>query len=349
MRFRIIIAVIVILVIGLAFFCYNPFGLDYMNSNEHIVFCSKNWRYTMAVVSDRGNVYLNSGRLEESQNFGIEDTHKFNCHNPKKYVEIYSKENAQVVSLTNYGGTIITNQKDVYIFQNGNSQYRTPTYILTGYSQAMLWDNDTLYLLSDSGDFGYIHIDKPDDFRIIKSNVKKFVIAEKGKETMAFVLSNNERLYFLKQAELMDNNENYIDGIVDFDILVPHSQLLIFSCLNTHSEASFLMGDYDLSFDDLNNSHYHFTKTGDNMVSVVSYGRGIAMLDNSHRVYLYGNDLDGSGDGWSFSPDLEFKGDQIAENVDSVFGGYLNLDIIKQDGEFIYYGLTADQTYNAIN
>lgn len=73
---RILIISLLVLIVCITTFLiwYNVFdttGLIYLSDSEHIVSFDSTGSYTVAVVSDTGNVYINSDRLDDDMNFGL--------------------------------------------------------------------------------------------------------------------------------------------------------------------------------------------------------------------------------------------------------------------------------------
>lgn len=331
-----VITFIIVLSLGVIFYfnLFDTSGLVYLNKNEQIKYFDSEWK-TLSVVSETGNCYITGERLTNEKNYGIENIRKYNNHPLNQYVQIYDKGDAVSMNINQYGGTIITKTNDVYAFLNGNDSYRTPTYLCSGYTEAVLGDESKIYLLSKNGNFGYVTADKPDDFSLIGQDVTAFNVEYKKSPDSIFVLTKNHNLYILKPNETIQSSQNHIDNILDFDVLVPHGDLCVFSIVDGKRDAYVFMRDYELTYDNFSNINL-FQKTGENISSVTSYDSGIAMMYENGDVALFGSDFDESPD------DMEFTGDIVLSDVKAVFGGYKNLVLIKSNGEFNYYGKLPD-------
>lgn len=331
-----VISLIIVLSLG-AIFYFNLFdtsGLVYLDKNEQIKYFDSEWK-TLSVVSETGNCYITGERLTNEKNYGIENIRKYNNHPLNQYVQIYDKGDAVSMNINQYGGTIITKTNDVYVFLNGNDSYRTPTYLCSGYTEAVLGDESKIYLLSKNGNFGYVTVDKPDDFSLIGQNVTAFKVEYKKSPDSIFVLTKNHNLYILKPNETIQSSQNHIDNILDFDVLVPHGNLCVFSIVDDKRDAYVFMRDCELTYDNFSNISL-FQKAGKNISSVTSYDSGIAMMYENGDVALYGSDFDESPD------NIEFTGEIVFSDVKAAFGGYKNLVLIKSNGEFNYYGKLPD-------
>lgn len=334
------------LLISMVFaFHYNNFdtkGVVYLENKYDIKYlCVHGRRY--CAISNSGNCYIGGGELRENSNYGVENIRTYNNFqnvnsDKSSFVRIYDKGDAVYAKITPYGGAIITENNDVYVFLNGNEKYRTPTYLCTGYESAIVGNDSKVYLLSQNGVLEYIDINNPDKKRFIGDNIKKFDYERKSNIYSIFALTNDNKLYIINPDEQIENNEKYLSDITDFDILVPHEALCVFTYVNTKGTAYFLMDDLEIDYNDLNDSSF-FWRRGKNIKSVTAYDGGIAMLDDKGDLYLYGDDF--------HYPDgmREFNEDLVFSDVAAVFGGTDTLAILKTDGKFYHYGKQADLAY----
>lgn len=301
----------------------------YFDESESIKQADSFW-YTTAIVSNSGNCYV-KGNLTQSINYGVKDVPP-SLLMKNGFIRLYDKGDAADINITSIGGCIITESNDVYVFLNKSADYAVPTYLCSGYTQACIWDDTHIYLLSDKGEFGYISLDNPGSFTKIAHNIKKFRIEVKEKtDPTIFVLSENEKLYILDCNEEFNENENFIDNVIEFDLLVPHTKLSILSILTKEHDAFCRFGDYSLNYEGINERS--FEKIGENISSVTSYGKGVAMIDKQGRASLYGYGFNSNSDSGEF-----FDSEVVFENVKAVFGGDYYLIVIMSDDTYLYFG-----------
>lgn len=334
----VVVCVSLLFAVALCFVFYFNFidtlGLKYMGENESIVYFDSEWN-TYSVVSSDGNCYITGERLTNDKNYGIDNVRKYNNHPINRYVRIYDRGDAAFISINQFGGAIITNTDDVYVFLNNSKIDKTPTLICSGYSNAVVGDNERIYLLSKTGEFGYVTADNPNEFLLIGTNVTSFNVVNKGSVDSVFALTGDHRLYILEPDENIDNNKKYINNIYDFDVLVPHSDLCVLSVIDNKKDAYILMRNNDVTYDNFSDIH-QFQKTGENVYSVTSYDRGVAMMYDNGDVALYGSDFE-------IPDNLEFHGDVLFSNTKEVFGGYNSLVLIDSNEKTNYYGRTPDE------
>lgn len=338
----IIIASIFVLSIGYLIYynLFDTFGLVFLPDDENITYASHHWDAT-AVVSDSGNCYI-GGHVDERRNYGVENTRKFKNQYSlfrNDYVRIYDKGNAKTINIKSNGGTIITEDNEVYIFVNGDESYRTPAYLCKGYTSAVIGYDSKIYMLSENGDLVYAEIETPENVKLIGKNIKEFNVEYKDDVKSIFALTNDNKLYIINTDEQIENSEKYLENITDFDVLVPHSNMFVLSLLDNNKDAYVLMGDLNITYENIYKFNPPFKKVGENISSVTSYEKGIAMMDDDSNVSLYGSDLDEIFDNWEFTGEVEFT------DVKAVFGGYRFLMIIKNNGKNYRYGREFDGSW----
>ena len=344
MKNRYTILISVLLPIALIIFvCFSiNTSSRFLNSDSDIIFSDSDSN-TIGIVTKNGNCYV-KGNITAERNYGVENP-PASLFRSDDFLKIYDKGNAKTINITSKGGTIITDSGEVYVFINDNKNYMLPVCFTTGYSQACVWDPSHIYLLSIDGDFGYVSIDSPDSFHLIKKNVRKFIIEGQTLEQgeVAFVLTNDNQLFVCPRDE--EGSVGSVNGILDFDVLCPHTKLLIISLLDTEHRAYYCIGDYDLSFETLSDRSI-YTECGSNIESVVSYSKGIAMLNSQNEVSIYGSDYKHN----SSEADHVFKGEVVIEGALGVYGGDYNLIVSKETGGFEIYGRNSyDATYKLIS
>lgn len=333
------------LLISMVFaFHYNNFdtkGVVYLENKYDIKYlCVHGRRY--CAISNSGNCYIGGGELRENSNYGVENIRTYNNFqnvnsDKSSYVRIYDKGDAVYAKITPYGGAIITENNDVYVFLNGNEKYRTPTYLCTGYESAIVGNDSKVYLLSQNGVLEYIDINNPEKTHIIGENIRKFNYVSKDDVFSIFALTNDNDLYIINPDEQIENNKKYLSGMTDFDVLIPHGDLCVFGYVNMEGETYMLNGDVGISYDTFTDESAYI-KTGENIHSVTAYDSGLAMLDDKGNLSLYGDDFH-SSDNYP-----EFNGEVVFTDVEAVFGGYRVLAILKNNGDFYQYGSQVDQS-----
>lgn len=315
--------------LGIYFLFFDTSSLVFLD-NEKVIGGSNFWGKTL-VVSQKGDVYINSGSLSKEGNYGVKNVRQYNLHVANNFVQIYDGKDAVNANISGNGGCIVTGTHKVYLFKNDDEYYKTPQLLCEGYTQAFLSSGSTVHLLDENGDLGFIIINSPDDFIKIGGNVKKFLVVEKHENNLILALTDDHKLYFLSRDETLNDCQSYLDNIADFDCLVPHIHRLVFSLLDVDGNASYLMGDYDLTYESISDTK--FTTTGKSIAKVASYDGGIAMIDTKNDLMLYGSYFNHDGE-WSYeSPDL--KGESYQNNVTTVISGNNSFYIIKEDGSLI--------------
>ena len=341
MKKKIIISVIALVVVILGFICYlnlfDTLGLVYLQKNENIKYANSAWN-TIAVVSDTGNCYIGGDYLTNEINYGVENIRKYKNRPLDKYVRIYDKGDAKSIKINYNGGTIVTKNNEVYIFINNNEDYKTPTYLCKGYTNAVIGYDSKVYMLSGNGDLVYVNSNTPQEVNLIGNNIKEFNVVEKNNVESLFALTNDGKLYILNTNEQIKDSNKYFENISDFDVLVPHQNMCVLSILENNNNAYVFMEDSGINYESFTEMSTSFKKVGENISSVTSYGKGIAMMDNNSNVSLYGSDLDEPMDNW------EFHGEVVFNDVESVFGGHKSLMIIKNNGEYYHYGAQLDSS-----
>ena len=323
------------------FFVLDTTGVVCLEDKSDVKYFSSVW-HPYCVVSGSGDCYIGGDNLTKDKNYGVENIRTFNnTFNVNlidaEYVRIYDKGDAVYAKITRYGGAIITENNDVYVFLNGNEKYRTPTYLCTGYESAIVGNDSKVYLLSQNGVLEYIDINNPEKTHIIGENIRKFNYVSKDDVFSIFALTNDNDLYIINPDEQIENNKKCLSGMTDFDVLIPHGDLCVFGYVNMEGETYMLNGDVGISYDTFTDESAYI-KTGENIHSVTAYDSGLAMLDDKGNLSLYGDDFH-SSDNYP-----EFNGEVVFTDVEAVFGGYRVLAILKNNGDFYQYGSQVDQS-----
>lgn len=217
---------------------------------------------------------------------------------------------------------------------NGSETYRTPTYFCSGFVCADKIDNTALFLLSEKSDLVEYSFNGSTDRRVVGKNIKKFCLGKQNDITI-FALTDDNKLYILRNGEKLTGQTPYIDHIIDFDFYSTSSQCCVLSLLTDDHMAFGVMGNYELSYEVLSNENIRIPYDID-IISVTSYSGGIAMLDNNSDVKIYGAQITDTSGGWAF------RGESVFHNVSSVCGDSQSLCVIKKDGTLLKYGHHAD-------
>lgn len=333
------IIVVVILIVYFAFF--NTIGLVLKPDNETIKSLSVCGRSTVAAVTDSGNVYVKWYATEEN-NFGVDRIWQYHNRKADSFARIYDKNNAVSVSIVEGGGCIITNESAVYVFINGNDNFKTPTYLCSGYSKAYL-AGDEVYLLTNDGKFGFVSIDHPDDFTVIGNDVVDFDIEYSNglyPYNVYFALTSDNRLYVSEFGKTFEDCNQYLDRIIDFDTISFCADLseddrmkkyIEISLVDSSHQAYWYEGDLGESLSYISDKS-NYTLSGSNIQSAVAYSRGIAMLSSNGDTSFYGHDYD------YFGLERFFIGEVIFHNVKSLYSGDSNLIVQYENGDLEYYG-----------
>ena len=257
-------------------------------------------------------------------------------------VEIETQKGDAVKAyLTTYGGAILTEQDEVYLFLNGDTEgYQTPTLFCSGYTDLEIY-SDTVYLLSGKDEFGYMTVDSPGDFHILAENVRKFRFAVNNQNhVVAFLLMNDNRLYVYDTNESFNPDAEHFKNITDFDYCSKSTEFKVLCIQDSLCDVYYyVLSEEELSYEAIQT--HSGEKTGENVAKITAYGTGVAMLDDDNNLYLYGGDMDRH-----YS--REFTGEKVMANVSLVAGSSDSLFVVKTDGSYHYYGNNGDNTYNTI-
>ena len=327
-----------VLLAALAYiFLFNTIGIVTKTDNETVISVSASGK-TIAAVVDSGDVYV-KGEITSDYNYGMNRILQYNHLYADQFARIYDKKDAVSVNLSESGGCIVTNQSDVYVFVNGSEKYKIPTYLCSGYIKAYLAGDD-IYLLCADGRFGFVNIEKPDDFTVLGSNVIDFDVEYSDSiypYGICFALTENNRLYASELGKALHDNEQYIDDVIGFDVIAFCADLTDDDTMKKYVEVSLLDSDYhaywfegdlDKDFSRIIDKK-NYTVTGSDIHHVVSFPRGIAMLNQEGEVVLYGYD---------FWHEDFFTGETVFTNVETVFSGNNHLIILYKNGVVDYYG-----------
>ena len=318
--------------------------LTYLNGNTEISDVSITGYNTLAVGED-GNVYYRGNIIEHFTN-GVsgELSGEINTSNflmGMKFIRMYDKGDAVKAYLTTYGGAILTEQDEVYLFLNGDTEgYQTPTLFCSGYTDLEIY-SDTVYLLSGKDEFGYMTVDSPGDFHILAENVRKFRFAVNNQNhVVAFLLMNDNRLYVYDTNESFNPDAEHFKNITDFDYCSKSTEFKVLCIQDSLCDVYYyVLSEEELSYEAIQT--HSGEKTGENVAKITAYGTGVAMLDDDNNLYLYGGDMDRH-----YS--REFTGEKVMANVSLVAGSSDSLFVVKTDGSYHYYGNNGDNTYNTI-
>lgn len=308
-------------------------NIDYITKDEGIIDVAFHWNM-IGIVSTKGNCYV-KGPVSNINNYGLEEVPSSSFQRDN-FMCIYNKGDAVSISLSRYGGIIINEMNGVYIFVNCSQKYSSPTLLCNGYVQAYFWDKDHIYLLSQNGDFGYVTLDDPTNFNRIGNNVSKFIVDVKNASAQQtlFALTKNNRLYILSADEVMSKSSDFINGITDFDLVVPHTELCVFTLKDEQSNSYLCMGNYDLSFESLSDKS-KYIQCNNNTALLASYRNGAATLDSSGNVAIYGSEPHYSNDDNDY---FDYNGEILFTKANGIYGGIFNLIVTFEDGHYECFG-----------
>lgn len=321
--------------------------LHFLNSEEKIqTVCSISHRNITALTTDGGNCYIRGTNFDNHNNYGVENVEQFNSRfdspfdnvSGDDYVMIYDKGNASKISVSEYGGIIITNDNCMYVFVNGNSYYRLPLLFDENCTDGYLYDSDTIYLLKENGDFGYVDINSPKHFNIIGKDIIKFRFQQithfHGDITdNIFLLNKDGQLFITDNKQCVTNDVKFIPNVADFEV-----------CNN--SNAAYLTKDGALWYCDYYNSDIDIDYLMDNskiqelhqndIKSFSLYSGGIVFLYDNGNVYIHGYDFD-------YDIERDSIHDQLfAAHCRNISSGLNNISLIDYDGRLSFYGTTPD-------
>ena len=364
--YKLFIVVLIVLISLSLSGCYqlmNVFadkdGLLIMSEDERIVDLDC-IGHLSAIVSDRGNCYVNGEGLHGNRYYGLneESRSKYNRFY-NTYVGIYDGGNAVSIELSADGGCIITDKQEVYLFLNKNFSsdtlqpdnsdvsFQTPKLFCTGYVDAKLGNDERLYLLKENGDFGYVTVSEAEDYHNLSHNIMKFQLTQLNNEDdpILYLLNKDNELFSINyKGESASTNISNMNDVVDFDCLSCFNNYHAFSVLKDNGDAYAYWGlIYHPDNDSDSNATFELAGTG--IDSVESYCLGTAMLDKQGDVHLFGSDSS------SRTPEdyqLIFSGETVFHNIESMYGSSENLFIIRKSGNLEQYGHQPDNTYKSI-
>lgn len=341
---RLIIIISSVALFLIIFLCilFDPMRLFLMPNNEEITLLSVQGGQAVAAVSEIGNVYI-KGSLSQRFNYGTDLVRQLYNLISDSFVRIYDKNDAVSVNLSNTGGCIVTEQSDVYVFVNDSVKNKTPTYLCSGYIKAYLAGDD-VYLLRSDGTFGAVNLENPTEITVLGRDVVDFDIEYSDSESfpygICFALTKDHRLFVMKIGETLDSTGNYIDDVVEFDVVSFVAQWCMddhakkhveISLLNSKGQAFWYDGDLDENYSKIADMK-NYVLAGSNVSCLVSYPVGVAMLNNTGQVSLYGYD---------FGNEDYMSGDILFDDVKGLFSSGRSLMMLYQNGEIDYFGFDA--------
>lgn len=297
-----------------------------------------------AVTSLKGNCYIRGDSFTEDENFGVENVAQFNnrfnrlsvfnCH--PSYIEdsfvlIYDGNDAHKIKLSQYGGTIITQNDDVYLFVNRNEAFRVPTFLCTGYIDAYLFDSETVFLIAKNGDWGYIFVDSPSDFHSLGHNVKKFKLEEMS--GLWYILTNNNTLYKMNSTVGTPELLTCLEGVLDFDIcFLEYNRVnkTSFAYIDESHKPHYCCENGEITIEQMRSAPELNYNT--EAVSVASYGKGIVVLDNNGYTSAFGKSIS------LFDDETLFENQLLKKGINCISASEFQLSLIDKNGKLFYYG-----------
>ena len=323
-------------------------NLNLLGEDEKIISISGG-DYMVCALTDQGNCYVAGQSATEDYNFGLEDYQAYNDYfdlfHPDRFVQIYDKGDAESISMSYSGGCIITKDHNVYLFLNHSDfdDYATPRLFCSDCVDAQIgWLDDSISLLRSNGDFGYVPIDSPDDFRLIGKNVSKFKFAtDKNNNTTLFVLTNNHQLYMFNSEEVLEDQNDFIEDVIDFDVQ-SSTGCLVLSIINSDHNAYHSALEESWCFNRAK-IQSNLKLIGSNVSSVVSYDAGTVMKDSDGKVRIYGSDIKNQFE-------EAYTGESVFQNktVKDVCSTYTTLTVLTNDNQLNRFGYTLNDGVVAI-
>lgn len=296
-----------------------------------------------SIVTDKGNCYINGNWFDDEKCFGVDNIIQFNnwfqnSADPTRddYIQIYNGGDAEKVRVSSAGGIIFTKKGTVFLFVNGNKQYRTPTQFSTDlYIDGYLDDDNTVYLLQKNGDFGYYHLSSPNKFNVIARNINKFkfqhiIQLSTGNEyKKIYLLNKKHQLYIVDKDQYMIDESKCISDVVDFDV-------------SDNTRVAYLTSDGTMYYSEQYNPDVSIEYLLDKAVKqnlhqndlkeFALYDGGIIYLYENENVYVVGYEL---GFGRSSGT---YHNEMIGSDYQKVAADKDSICLINNDGILTRYG-----------
>ena len=315
--------------------------LTVLEDNETIVQLSPcvHW---VGAVTNQGNCYVRGIALSDQFFFGVPDIKIFNSTRGEQFVQIYNKGDAKCISLSSTGGCITTNNGEVFLFLNGTDgweehqfendelKFRTPELFYSGCRYAKLSNGE------ENNDLGYVNIDTPSDWHCICGNVEKFLESVTADKTLLIVLTMDHHLIVLDSEKDFSLEYELLDNVLDFDAFSNGKNSIPSLIILDESLDAYISTDNDMDSFEFLADKGNYERIGESITTVAAYNRGAAMIDSDGNVSLYGSDLS------SGQYSQIYNGEVVFTNVSFVSGDPKHLYIIRDNGEFEYYGKTFD-------
>lgn len=331
---------VVVLVIYLNFF--STLGLQLYDDSEKIIFVNQHSNKS-AIITQSGCVYINGEKNDAQGNeLGLKKPKRFNnLYNSFKedaYVLIYDKCDAANIMLSSSGGAIVTQNNVLYVFGNNDKKIYTPVQFADNVKSAFL-EKDRVYILTTNGDFGFCHLNSPDNFIILKQSVATFTVIEDSNEIL--VLTENNKL-FLRQAENVTTTDfiELTDDIAFFSVITYYDIAMPVTSVSVVTVTGDLLCYKNIGKFSVNGAFEATFKKIDTKIRIaVPYRYGVVALNESDEILVHGNNFG--------MDDEQLNGKIVLQDCKSVTSSVDTVRVIKTDGKMVCYGYTNSQTYRS--
>ena len=286
-----------------------------------------------AVVTAEGNCFLRGPLVSDEIPFGVTDIPAYcsqystlNLDKANRLVQIYSGGDAETISLSDTGGTIISRTQELYLFSDA-APYRTPQFFCTGVIAAKLY-RDRVFVLTTDNTLGYYEITKPSEFVALKTAVTEFIITDL--DGRLWYLTDGGELWTSEPAKTIDTGICLFANVLRFDVL----------CTNHYPDI--LDPEYVLCYMVEDGSVYSYSGNGlptqetvkqivtvSSIADVYTYAGGIILLDDEDNATVYGNELVGN---------KKYDGVMLAPKVRNISTSSLCINIVTEQKKLLSCG-----------
>jgi len=307
---------------------------------DYSVICASTYNQMTGIVADDGNCYIRGPWVSVEKPYGVKNVKNYtkiyqslNTNLADHFVRIYDKEDARSITLSSYGGAIVTSQNTVYIFDN--KQYKTPTYFSADAIYAKLWDNKVFVLTTD-GVLGYYDISFTNKLSVLMKQVKKFVINDL--DGSLWILTTDGRIlayssiYEIGKAILCVNNAVVFDVLCTENLRTLPNARYSFAYADSQGKLYFYDG-YGIPS---SKSLQEIPEAIGQVLDVTTYSGGIVVLDKEKNLFVHGRDLIG---------DEFFQYKSLATNVTYISSSIDSVSFSTAENGYIYCGLLPSSSF----
>lgn len=336
---------LVVVVVALFFFssCASR-NLEFLDENLSITAITQENDAHLLIAED-GNCYIRNEWISEEKPYGLKNAKDYRKFISKtfpfskdlnEFVMLYDGGNAKEARLSYNGGVIITNESDLLLFCNDNTNYSVPTKFASEIIDGKLVD-DRVFLIQSDGFFGYRSIENKDTFIPILSDVADF----KQTENIFIIRTNKNEIIISDDSFSADQLDKRIEDVVSYsldcvDCTVDHD--IIMTYVKSDGSCFYRRGGRD-ELSEFQCSEL-YQKISDTALEASVYRNGVVFIDHSYNACVYGKE---------FTGETLFEGKIIANNVKSVSGDRGSIFVLLNDGTYIYYGSLINGEYYDFN